>query len=903
MADSVISYEDLIGKDDTFDIIFANIDKLKKELADLATQLQKDLSILNPNEEEKVVSTAKAINELIQAQKALQVEEKKAVKAKKKLNDLTDEELIQREKQKIADRERVQIAKQTAILRSKESGQIEKLRAQLSLTTLQWKKLSKEERENTKEGKALVATKLRLTNQLKQLERATGDARRNVGNYTSSLGKLGKVAAAVFVGRNLASGIVRIANAFGRLIDKNKESNESIKRFSEATGRVSAIFQNIGIAIINVVSEPLTKLINGFEKFTSALFGIDSGSAKASDSVRNLQQEFNNEIETLKRGNLSTEARKQLIDDINKKYKDYLPNLLTEKSSLEDITKAQEQANQAFQKKILILASEEQFIAITKERLDLLREQVKLDQDASKAAENFEKKTKNLNDALKSASISQQDAAINRAQAARIEKSAADAALKANKDRLDALSKEQKELEEVLKQQGINTADLIKNTDKSTDSTKKNTKAVKDNTLAYTSNLEIRIQAIIKVQNQIEKLQAEGIVDQQERLLRLEELRAKAVIEQREKEFSAYIALIEKDEENLIKVYGENSKEVLEFREKANIELLDAEKQQQELSQLQLEESERKKIEIRKKFAIQTIDVVEKTRGTENDIIKKSGEEAVANAQKIQDEEYQKILDGAEKRKEKQKQLLNDITDTANKVGEAIVEIFNKQAELASQLVEDQATAVETQRQRAEQGLSNTLAFEQEQLAQREAEKIRAEKAAKQTAEILALFNLVSAYAASGDSNALAKGLVDFSILKALESGFEEGGYTSDVGKQQIAGVVHGQEYVVTAEDTKKYGLVGKSGADFGEAMSDYFYSPLQKNLYPEQSERFKKNVQNQYNQVSRLENEVREMRRAFERMPKNDFDMVQLTDHFVEISKRVTQNRMSKISKHKKRL
>jgi len=903
MADSVISYEDLIGKDDTFDIIFANIDKLKKELADLATQLQKDLSILNPNEEEKVVSTAKAINELIQAQKALQVEEKKAVKAKKKLNDLTDEELIQREKQKIADRERVQIAKQTAILRSKESGQIEKLRAQLSLTTLQWKKLSKEERENTKEGKALVATKLRLTNQLKQLERATGDARRNVGNYTSSLGKLGKVAAAVFVGRNLASGIVRIANAFGRLIDKNKESNESIKRFSEATGRVSAIFQNIGIAIINVVSEPLTKLINGFEKFTSALFGIDSGSAKASDSVRNLQQEFNNEIETLKRGNLSTEARKQLIDDINKKYKDYLPNLLTEKSSLEDITKAQEQANQAFQKKILILASEEQFIAITKERLDLLREQVKLDQDASKAAENFEKKTKNLNDALTSASISQQDAAINKAQAARREKSAADAALKANKDRLDALSKEQKELEEVLKQQGINTADLIKNTDKSTDSTKKNTKAVKDNTLAYTSNLEIRIQAIIKVQNQIEKLQAEGIVDQQERLLRLEELRAKAVIEQREKEFSAYIALIEKDEENLIKVYGENSKEVLEFREKANIELLDAEKQQQELSQLQLEESERKKIEIRKKFAIQTIDVVEKTRGTENDIIKKSGEEAVANAQKIQDEEYQKILDGAEKRKEKQKQLLNDITDTANKVGEAIVEIFNKQAELASQLVEDQATAVETQRQRAEQGLSNTLAFEQEQLAQREAEKIRAEKAAKQTAEILALFNLVSAYAASGDSNALAKGLVDFSILKALESGFEEGGYTSDVGKQQIAGVVHGQEYVVTAEDTKKYGLVGKSGADFGEAMSDYFYSPLQKNLYPEQSERFKKNVQNQYNQVSRLENEVREMRRAFERMPKNDFDMVQLTDHFVEISKRVTQNRMSKISKHKKRL
>ena len=244
-----------------------------------------------------------------------------------------------------------------------------------------------------------------------------------------------------------------------------------------------------------------------------------------------------------------------------------------------------------------------------------------------------------------------------------------------------------------------------------------------------------------------------------------------------------------------------------------------------------------------------------------------------------------------------------DISDTANKVGATIVDTFNKQAELASSLVEDQADAVETQRQRAEQGLSNTLAFEQEQLAQREAERIRAEKAAKQAAELLTLFNLVSAYAASGDTNALAKGLVDFSILKALESGFEEGGYTGDNGKSQISGVVHGREYVVTAEDTKKYGLVGKSGADFGEAMSDYFYSPLQQNMYPEQTDRFKKNVQNQSSQVSRLENEVREMRRAFERMPKNEFDMVRLTDHIVEISKRVTQNRMSKISKHKKRL
>ncbi len=192
MADSVINYSDLIGKDDTFDVIFANIDKLKKELNDLAVQTQKDLELINPNEEKSIEKAVKQVEELKKAEKALEMERKKAVKTRKKLADLTDEELIQREKEKIANRERVQIAKQTAILRSKESGQIEKLRAQLSLTTLQWKKLSKEELENTKKGKELVKTKLRLTNQLKRLEKQTGDTRRNVGNYSSALGRLGK---------------------------------------------------------------------------------------------------------------------------------------------------------------------------------------------------------------------------------------------------------------------------------------------------------------------------------------------------------------------------------------------------------------------------------------------------------------------------------------------------------------------------------------------------------------------------------------------------------------------------------------------------------------------------------------------------------------------------------------
>lgn len=882
MADSVIRYEDLIGKDDTFDQIFANIDKLKKELADLATQAQKDLDIVNPNDEKAIQAATQSVNELIKAKKALDVEEKKAASAKKKLNDLTDEELIQREKQKIADRERVQIAKQTAILRSKESGQIEKLRAQLSLTTLQWKKLSKEELKNSAEGKALVKQKLALTNALKKLEKQTGDTRRNVGNYSSALGKLGKVAIGVFLGRNLIGGIRRIGSAIQSTIDKTKEFSPAIASVSGAFSKVGESFTSAGGVLLEAFAPTLVKIAELLAKLPAFFAGVAAGATQFAKNVGGKLQIFGKQAEIVFQ---KIQFANPFSDKSNEEISANIKRLRQEIAAINDDQGSVTQAfNEAFDATI-------------------------------EAQKKFQQRQKDF------------EASQKRAEKRK------EASLKRQNDLIALQSKLQQSSEQ-------------------------------------------RVQAIINVQNQLERLRAEAIEDEEERLLRLEELKAKAIREQQEKDFSAYIDLLEKEEEALIEFYGENSKKVLDFREEANKKLLEAEKQQQELSELQLAEHEKNKFEIIKKGLDKQLEAKIEQYTTEleldEDFYDKQEEAEFKAAterirQKInllteeekKERDFQRALADAkinnikdankkelelakeqfkrkrediksdqeftldqrkqllaeldkeeksfyeDKSKERQKKLLEDITDTANKVGEAIVEIFNKQAEQASQLVEDQAAAVETQRQRAEQGLSNTLDFEQKQLAEREAERIRAEKAAKQTAELLALFNLVSAYAASGDTNALAKGLVDWGILKALESGlgFEEGGYTGDNGKKQIAGIVHGQEYVVTAEDTKRYGLVGKSGADFGEAMSDYFYSPLQQNLYPEQTDRFKKNVQNQNNQVSRLENEVREMRRAFERMPKNDFDMVQLTDHFVEISKRVTQNRMSKISKHKKRL
>jgi len=917
MADSVIKYSDLIGEDDTFDDIFANIDKLRKELADLAKDAKDGLDLVNPNNEKALKEAVKQVEKLAAAKKKLDTEEKKAVKTKKKLSDLTNKELILREKEKIANRERVQRLKQVAILTAKESGEIEKLRARLSLTTLAWKKLSKEELNNTQKGKALIATKLKLTNQLKKLEKQTGDTRRNVGNYTSSLGKLGKVAAGLFIGRNLVSGLRSIGAGLSNLIEKNKETNESAKSLSESIGRVTVILEKIGLVIINVIAKPLALIITGFEKFAGAVLGLDVGTKKASEGVRDLQNEFNAEIEVLKKGNLSTEARKQLIGDINEKYKDYLPNLIDENASLEDIAIAQNEANKAFEKKILLLAAEEQFVDINKRKLDALRAEATLQQQLTEAQERAAAFATTEARAAARAAGAGRTAELQAAAAVTL----VEKRIEANKLLVAGIIDEKKALDDVLKTQGIKTEDFLKNQKKQAAGSTAATKVFKDNAAQ-------RIAAIEALQDKINKSEADSIEDQTERLLALEQLKFEALEKQREDDFDKFKALLKQQEENVIEFYGKNSAEIIAFRKKAGEELLLVEANTQALSELQLQESEDRKLKIiedadqkridnAKKIVLEAQKLRDKQAAADRKLLENAGKDALQNAKDIQkeiDKEQAKTTQGIkdkqkaeqdliDKRKEATQELLDGIQKTSEKIGAAIVATFEKQADAAGDLVKTQADAVETQRKRAEQGLSNTLKFEQEQLAQREAERIRAEKKAKQAAEFVALINLVSAYAASGDSQALSRGLIDFSLLKALEAGFEEGGYTGDKGTSDIAGVVHGREFVVTADDVKRYGLAGKSGGDFGEAMSDYFYSPLQQNLYNGQADNFAKGMSGRPNDFARLEDEMRAMRRAFQSVPKNDFDIIQMTDYFVDIAKRVTSNRMTNVNKQRKRL
>jgi hypothetical protein len=179
--DSIITYSDLIGDDGTFDEITAHIKQLKKELLDLAKTKKKAFADIKPDNIQGIEKLSKEVKELEQSQKNLIKTEKVLQTAKKKTIDLTQEELVQREAIKLENRERVQRAKQLAIIAKEEKNSIASLRAQLSLATLEWKKFTAEEIKTTKEGQKAFKQKKQLTEQLKKLE--TKEARK--GNRRS----------------------------------------------------------------------------------------------------------------------------------------------------------------------------------------------------------------------------------------------------------------------------------------------------------------------------------------------------------------------------------------------------------------------------------------------------------------------------------------------------------------------------------------------------------------------------------------------------------------------------------------------------------------------------------------------------------------------------------------------
>lgn len=164
------------------------------------------------------------------------------------------------------------------------AGSIEQLRAKLSVVSAQWANLSEDERKNTELGQKLTKQKLDLTNALKAEEKATGDTRRNVGNYTEGIkdatgalnqfipGASQATSAATALGtafKVMLGPIGLIIAAIAAVITYFKRSEEGQNSLAKLTAVFTAILNNfldvvgkIGETIVNAFTKPKETLEN-----------------------------------------------------------------------------------------------------------------------------------------------------------------------------------------------------------------------------------------------------------------------------------------------------------------------------------------------------------------------------------------------------------------------------------------------------------------------------------------------------------------------------------------------------------------------------------------------------------------------------------------------------------------
>jgi len=799
--DSILKYSDLIADDGTFEDISKNIEQLKKELLDLAKVIKKDLKLVNPNDAPALEAIEKRTKEAAIAKKNLVKVEKELQKAKKKNIELTHEELVQREAEKIARRERVKAAKAEARVQKAQAGSVEELRARLAQVTLQWKSLSIEELKNGKVGKSLVAQKKALTDQLKKLEKQTGDTRRNVGNYTDSLGRLGKVAARVFVGRSIVDGLKRISTFFTQLIKDNKDANESLNQLDKGFGRFTSALTNAGTKLLTVLAPAILFVVDGLTDLLNFLSGgndqlnqFSATSDELAGTIDNLNKEFvketaelNQVFHALEQTNEGSEERKEIIDQINAQYGKYLPNLLTEKSTLEEVAAAQDLLNEAltrsFLQRIQQATQTDIFINKTNAQTEAFKQ---LQERAVKAGGEIDDKLTFAFSQLVETFRDTEGAGKDARNIIRGVTSSFGAA----GDRLGELNPNLLELVRELKNLGSDTGNTIafiekiaKETGQYNDAIDQtnaaigglnegmqeynhevttNTTNLNANTAAQEKNAQARLKALEELRDQVAQAEAENKQDLEERALALEEQRFKEEVRLREANFDKLLQLTIEQGGDFQEVIDLNNKQV----------------------EQQLEQHEENKLKIRKDFAVKTIEIEALTQEqiiANNERAQKEINEAggidlneLKAKQKLVAAENQKALDDQRKQQEaSSKELIDNIAQTAQKVGAIINDLFAKQADLAAKNVETQEGNLERARDRASRGLEANIVKEEQLLAQKQAEQQRREKEAQQAAKLVTLFNLVSAYASNGDENALARGLVDFSLLEAFGAGIQ----------------------------------------------------------------------------------------------------------------------------------
>lgn len=118
-------------------------------------------------------------------------------------------------------------------------------------------------------------------------------------------------------------------------------------------------FKNTAAAIGNLLLPALTAVTDVTSYYLEQLNELIQGETPLTSALQAEQGEFRALMGVIMDANLPIEERKKLIDEVNTKYKDYLPFLIDEKDNYLRLGEALEFANSMFEEKILLSTKEE----------------------------------------------------------------------------------------------------------------------------------------------------------------------------------------------------------------------------------------------------------------------------------------------------------------------------------------------------------------------------------------------------------------------------------------------------------------------------------------------------------------------------------------------------------------
>jgi len=391
------------------------------------------------------------------------------------------------------------------------------------------------------------------------------------------------------------------ANATNTVSGKLQQQQNIVNNLQEQIGeRLAPAFlkiQTFALKALDVVTK---------------LFGIkiQSDVERSTAALRKQQSEFNILSDTLKKTNISQETRANLIEEINQKYGEYLPKLLTEKSSLQEIEAAQAAVNKQIEGRVLLVALEDRI---------------------AKALENAAAGQALVTRNTKELTAAQKDLGDNAAAVANkvnLSTNAIGVGEQLIKSTEDNIAELKNEYEELRKKLGI----VTESTNKNTQANIGNSKSVDEQKKAaeeYRKLLESLDNEIKKVTDELEKRKIEIISvdsqkDQEDRIKALADLNEKAIND----EIAGKIKLVQEDaklseaqKQEAIKKYEELKKarlDLAQFNEQNELNVIS----EQQLKKIEEAKKKVADLNLEQELVVQA-DVVE----TANEQVAKSFED------------------------------------------------------------------------------------------------------------------------------------------------------------------------------------------------------------------------------------------------------------------------------------